>query len=412
MKQLCINIDWFEIFTYEPYDFGTPESFEKLGFRVAVRDYGTRVYKQMFTVIASGNPWIEVRREPKSVVSEGGILRDNACSIRLVNRTCYEPEAIKTLYEFLSSLGYSYKGKSICAVSRVDIALDFREFEGGLKPETFIRDYLGGKYAKINQSRITAWGQDFFSDKYYHACKWGSPSSMVSTKVYDKTKEMAEQKTKPWIIDSWVQSGLLSSVSDETTIWRLEFSINSDCKFWISDKNKFDEYYQNNDIEVWVNTSNYFKIIAGLVSHYFRFVEVMDGESKYKCPQVKLFDFEDCERYLPKPLRNLMESGRGERAAINKMLKLKASGMLSDPACQTLDLAMEIFQQVYAYRKQFGTRGMEEFMMSDTRRRDAQRLADLLLKMEEDTSLDLQVRLSITLIRENFWQYVNRVILT
>lgn len=412
MNKLCINIDWFEIFCYEPADFGDPESFEKIGFRCAMRDYGTRIYKQMFTVIADGTPWIEVRREPKSVASEGGILNDGACSIRLVNRTCYEPDAVKTLYNFLSSLGYHYKKKTICAISRVDICLDFKSFLTYDHPEDFLREYLGGKYAKINQTRLQAWGQDFFSDKYYHALKWGSPSSMISTKVYDKTKEMAEEKTKPWIIDSWIQSGLLSSEADSTTVWRLEFSINSDCKFWISDVNKFDDYYQNNDIEVWCNTDNYMRIIAGLIGHYFKFVEVQEGISKYKCPVVKLFELDNCERYLPKPIRNLMESGRGERAAINKIRKLRDTGLVSPRANDVLKDAQEIFETIYAYRKQFGTRGIEEYINVTTHRNDAKRFADLLLDIEGDSSLDLELRQAVSILRENYWGYLQHRILT
>lgn len=412
MKQLCINIDWFEVFCYEPADFGRPSDYEQMGFRVAIRDYGTRVFKQMFTVIAGGNPWIEVRREPKSVASEGGIMNDGACSIRLVNRSCYEPEAVKTLYTFLASVGYNYKKKTVCAISRVDLCLDFRTFADDYKPEVFLKEYLGGKYAKINQTKLQAWGQDFFSDKYFHALKWGSPSSMVSTKVYDKTKEMAEEKTKPWIIDSWVQSGLLSSYADESTVWRLEFSINADCKFWITDQNKFDEYYQNNDIEIWVNPDNYMRIIAGLVSHYFRFVEVQEGKNKYKCPVVKLFNFDYCERYLPKPLRNLMESGRGERAVINKLRKVAASGMVTDRSVDVLEDAVKIFEEIYAYRKQFGTRGIEQYMQNTTKFNDCQRFADLLLDLQEDTSLDLDLRLAVSQLRENYWDYMRKKILT
>ena len=408
MKQLCINIDWFEVFCYEPADFGSPESFEKIGFRVAMRDYGTRVYKQMFTVIADGTPWIEVRRQPKSIASEGGIMNDGACSIRLVNRSCYEPDAVKTLYNFLSQLGYHYHNKAICAISRVDICLDFKSFLSHPHPEDFLREYLGGKYAKINQTRIQAWGQDFFSDKYYHAIKWGSPSSMVSTKVYDKTKEMAEEKTKPWIIDSWVHAGLLSSVTDETTIWRLEFSLNSDCKFWIQDNNKFDSYYLNNEIEMWCNTDNYFRIVAGLVGHYFRFVEVQPDKTKYKCPKVELFDFDNCERYLPRPLRNLMESGRGERAAINKIRKLIDLGVCSDRANDVLKDAMAIFETIYGYRRQYGPDGIEHFVNVSTHRKDAERFAALLLDISSDTSIDLQLRQAVELLRENFWEYLKQ----
>lgn len=412
MKQACINIDWFEVFAYEPADFGRPADFEQIGFRVAMRDYGTRVFKQMFTVIAGGFPWIEVRREPKSVASEGGILHDGACSIRLVNRSCYEPKAVAQLYEFMASVGYHYRSKAICAVSRVDICLDFLTFADGTKPEDFLTQYLGGNYAKINQSRLQAWGEDYFSSKYYHACKWGSPSSMVSTKIYNKTKEMAEEKTKPWIIDSWIAAGLLADVKDETTIWRLEFSMNSECKFWITDNNKADTYVLNNDIECWCIEDNYMRIMAGLVSHYFRFVKVEPSVSKYKSKPIQLFDFDNTERYLPKPLRNLMESGRGERAAINKLRKLVATGVCSPRANDVLRDSIRIFEEIYHYRKTYGTKGIEEYITTTTHRNDCQRFADLLLSIQEDTSLDLELRQAVSILRENFWGYLEHRILT
>lgn len=412
MKKVCINIDWFEVFAYEPPFFGAPEDYEKLGFRVAVRDYGTRVYKQMFTVIASGLPWLEVRRLPKSVASEGGILHDGACNIRLVNRSCYEPNAISILYKFLSELGYNYKNKSVCIVSRVDIAIDFKTFCHKRSVPAFLKQYLGGKYAKINQSRLCAWGTDYFSEKYYHACKWGSPSSMVSTKIYDKTKELAEERNKPWIRDAWVAAGLHHDTLDETNIWRLEFSLNSDCKFWITDVNHHDDYYLNNDIYMWCNEKRYIKIMAGLTSHYFKFVEVLPDKPKYKCPVVQLFDFDDCERYLPRPLRNLLESGRGEQAAINKIRKVIASNALSPRAKDVMTDAIEIFELIYGYRKLNGDKGIEKFVSDVTHRNDVERFAQMLADIEGDTSCELELRQAVSILREHFWGYFTRKITT
>ena len=152
--------------------------------------------------------------------------------------------------------------------------------------------------------------------------------------------------------------------------------------------------------------------MAGLVGHYFKFVIVDPNKSKYKCDEIALFDFNNCERYLPKPIRNLMESGRGERAAINKIRKLRDTGIVSPRANDVLKDAQEIFETIYAYRKQFGTRGIEQYINVTTHRNDAKRFADLLLDIEGDTSLDLELRQAVSILRENYWGYLQHRILT
>lgn len=106
-----------------------------------------------------------------------------------------------------------------------------------------------------------------------------------------------------------------------------------------------------------------------------------------------------------------MESGRGERAVINKLNKLAASDMLTARSVEVLQDAVKIFEEIYAYRKQFGTRGLEQYMQNVTKFNDCQRFADLLLEMQRDTSLDLDLRLAVSQLRENYWDYMRKKIL-
>ena len=68
-KKRCVNIDWLEVYCLEdrheyPCD---AEYFRRHGYLVQERDYGTRQYNQMFTILDKwGNPMIEVRRDPPS----------------------------------------------------------------------------------------------------------------------------------------------------------------------------------------------------------------------------------------------------------------------------------------------------------------------------------------------------------
>ena len=63
----CVNIDWLEVFAMEigaPHD---ADYFIRAGFVVHVREYGTRIYNEMFTLDGQdGHPLLEVRRNPKN----------------------------------------------------------------------------------------------------------------------------------------------------------------------------------------------------------------------------------------------------------------------------------------------------------------------------------------------------------
>ena len=155
-KIRCVNLDWLEVHCREPITLKLDaDYFRTNGVWVEERGYGTRIYREMFTILGTdGQPYCEVRRNP---ASQGlhGIHDPNECHLRLVNRSCYFDNAASSFKEFLERWGY-YDIR----ISRVDVCLDFAVFDKGDDPAAFVRRYFRHKYAKINQGNISSHGKD------------------------------------------------------------------------------------------------------------------------------------------------------------------------------------------------------------------------------------------------------------
>ncbi|MGD7646410.1 hypothetical protein, partial [Ralstonia pseudosolanacearum] len=80
--------------------------FRERGCEVLEREYGTRIYREMFVIYGSdGLPAIEVRRNPASS-GLNGIHDAEETHIRLVNRMCYYDDAAESLAKWLKSYDY------------------------------------------------------------------------------------------------------------------------------------------------------------------------------------------------------------------------------------------------------------------------------------------------------------------
>ena len=281
----CVNIDWLECYCLEDY-IGYPHDatfFEERGWTVRVRDYGTPMYEQMFTVIDTyGEPYAEIRRKPKSDNTKNkGIFDPMSCHVRLVNRSCYSDHAAEWFARFLDENGFCFR-----RISRIDICLDFERFDFGDDPQKFIQRYMAGRYAKINQANISAHGLDQWDGRQWNSLSWGSKKSMVTTRLYDKTMELREGKDKPYIRQSWQATGLVDDwVSLEKhrhdgstykpVIWRLEFAVKSGtnnwfvCEDWNGDRRKLQSY--RNTLDIYTDRHKIFDVFLSLAYHYFHF---------------------------------------------------------------------------------------------------------------------------------------------
>lgn len=306
-KPRCINIDWLECYCIEnpsqsPCD---AQYFRDRGWSVIERPYGTRQYSQMFTLLdRHDEPFIEIRREPVAAENSSlskGIFSPFSCHIRLTNKWCYTDDAVSVYSEFLAR--YEYE---IQRLYRLDICLDFEKFDSGDDPHKFMLRYLQGRYSKINQTNYANHGKDRWEKRDPNSISWGAPTSMVSTKFYNKTLELAEQKDKPYIRVAWQNAGLvddyvtLTRKSDDgntykPTIWRVEFSIKSSARAWFiyEDCNgaKTKKLTHEHTLGLYATKDNQLKAFAFLAHHYFHFKKYIDGQRKDRCPDKVLFNF-------------------------------------------------------------------------------------------------------------------------
>lgn len=295
----CCNLDWLEVFCIEPDEPRTADYFEAHGVAVRKRDYGTRVYREMFVVLDRDNlPYCEVRREPVGQLTGTSILPYGSCHIRLVNRSCYFDRAAETLRQWLSAWGYEFQ-----RISRLDVCLDFERFDRGDIPAKFLKRYLEGKFRKINQGRIHVHGEDTWTGQTYNSCSWGSRHSQVSTKLYNKTLELREVHDKPYIRQSWFECGLVDHPVElykvrsdgsryQPEIWRLEFSISSAVRNWYTieeDGNHRKLHSYRHDLEAWNTREKCYDKFISLVPHYFMFRYYEEGVRKDRCQEKVLF---------------------------------------------------------------------------------------------------------------------------
>lgn len=337
----CINLDWLEVYVAEPIaEPRDADFYRQQGFYVEVREYGTRVYEEMFTLFSNVEhfPFIEVRRRPKS----GGVLPINAAHVRFNNRYCYYDNAGEIMLQFLQRYGLSF-----VSISRVDICLDFVKFDRGDDPEKFIKRYIGHKYAKINQAQARAFFNDEWERREFNSLSWGSKSSDVTTKLYNKTLELYDESVgafrKPYILQSWFAAGIIDDpvkclkCGDDgamyhPTVWRLEFSINSNVRGWLKIKkngNAGDVLSIRNTLEQYANRTLLVPVFDLLQQHYFHFKKFRRGVSKYNCPDKVLFDFNAGEEFY-RVIRPA--SPAKPEALIARLLKYLQAYQLTAPA--------------------------------------------------------------------------------
>lgn len=281
----CVNIDWLEVYVLESNENYpcNADYFRRKGYLVHEREYGTRVYKEMFEIVDEmNNPLIEIRRNPASGASDFHGLSEFSSHIRLPNWVLYQGNPIEFLRDFLLKNDYIFK-----RIYRIDICYDFEKFDFGDKPARFAQRYLEGKFRKINQCNLTAHGFDAWEGCNYNSLSWGSRSSMVSTKLYNKTLELKEAKNdKPWIKTSWMLHGLIDNPCSMTKkdtngelyhpeIWRVEFSMKSEADGWIvyemQNRKKVAKQAIPHRLEMFDSKEKLWLRFQNLAYHYFHF---------------------------------------------------------------------------------------------------------------------------------------------
>lgn len=301
----CINIDWLEVHALEPIDsVRDAEYFRAQGWGVDERPYGTRVYNQMFTLILpNGERFLEIRRAPSASESSKAaqFFEVNSMHIRLCNRTCYIKGCAQLLADFMEQHNIMFK-----RIARIDIALDFEKFDKGDNPQDFLTRYLNGRYSKVNQGNVRAYGKDLWDGRFWNSVAWGAKKSMIGTKLYNKTLELREAHDKPYIRQAWAAAGLVDDFIQLTKkgkdgtyykpeIWRVEFSIQSSVKGWFTmehdELGNPKKHSFKNTLDCYKTRDDLLRVFASLASHYFHFKHFEADQRKDRCKDKVLFDF-------------------------------------------------------------------------------------------------------------------------
>ena len=281
----CVNLDWLEVSCDEDYSLYpcNADFFREQGFFVHERDYGTRVWGQVFTIEdQDGHDWIEIRRAPSSGNSEFKGLTEYSCRLRVVNAQLYVKDCTQRLLAFLVRFNYTFK-----RIFRIDIAYDFEKFDYGDQPARFARRYIERKFRKINQCKLRVIGDDNWTDFDWESLSWGSQTSMVSTKMYNKSKELKTvSKQKTWIPMAWFENGLIDDPINRTKrredgtiyepeIWRIEFSMKSKADRWLVIENQGGKHVKKTAIphtpDMFDSPDKLWQRFQDLAYHYFRF---------------------------------------------------------------------------------------------------------------------------------------------
>lgn len=342
----CVNIDWLEMYCYEPKEPRPAEYFEGLGLDVTRREYGTKHWSEVFTIHdENGCEFMEVRRAPRHGAGDHHtIYPDNACNLRLVNRYCYFDTAAWIMSDFIEKHDYQIR-----RIFRIDLAIDLKIFDSGDKPESVVRRIVRHKYTKIYQSRRSVHGADHWSDCDDNSISWGKKGSMVVTRFYNKSLELAEVHDKPWIRQAWFESGLIDDpiapiIVDEhgrvvgDPVWRLEFQINSSARGWFVAEGDHKNEYVEHTLETYWNRPLIQQAIACLVSHYFNFRIFEPNKTKYDCAEKILFKWstEDVHYTLRNGLVRRTYDNKGSQA-LRWVNRLRAM-MPSEDVSRALDV--------------------------------------------------------------------------
>lgn len=351
----CVNIDWLELYCLESPNLYpcNAEYYRRQGYDVRERDYGTRQYREMFTIVdRDGLPWVEIRRNPvagEDAKGVKGMFNIYSCHIRLSNVACYSNDPVIKLEDFLFQFQYD-----VSRIFRLDICLDFERFDKGDDPSDVLNRYLKGKYTKINQSNISAHGRDLWDGRKWNSVSWGNPKSMVSTKMYNKTMELQTAKDKPYIRYAWQMAGLVDDYINLTKtkangskykpeIWRVEFSIKSSARAWyvIEDNShrKTKQVALPHSLNLYETREQLLTAFASLSHHYFHFKHYQANRRKDRCQDKVLFVF-DKEDTVYKIDRLITDRPRNNaddtlKARLEQYREHRANKAIYD-ACQTI----------------------------------------------------------------------------
>ena len=383
MPKFAISCDWLQIYAlYFEADLLAYIPMESLGYTITLQPYSTQQFRKIYTVYDSQNRhYADIQLCPVS-----SIISKNGCIIKLSNRVLYSPNFADEFTRFLSSYDFRYQN-----ISRLDVCYDCNVFHNGMKPSRLLRSFLSKNILKNGQTRYTLAGSTdgnplvslseeittitassayidadqstkehlikchlngkFKSDKFgnfsihgtsqtvrdFSYIMFGSRSSPVCAYMYDKTRELAEVKDKPYIRQLWALNGLDQSLP----VWRVEISIKSSRTKLVSLSTGEVARLSPDDLKFQSDISDIFHTYA---EKYFHFKENDLKANKTRMRSLSLFPALGAVTKRPITLTNKTDTIKSDKIFLKKLSLLSVDiPYLSDEGKAAIEVVKRDF---------------------------------------------------------------------
>lgn len=255
------------------------------------------------------------------------------CIAKVCNSLLYRAGWAQLFLDCLRACGWR-----IVSVNRLDLCCDFNEFVEGRSPRWFVHDYLSKptksrpSFIRRGSNKWRAVGERSLANNAIDTLSWGTRDSPVQVNLYNKSKELEEVHSKPWIIEKWQQNGLKHGQQADGSlayVWRVEFSLNpSAIAFRSKDRKEIKDF----GISMVENQSSLLELFRILLPRYFQFYFIpwKDCPKHVKDLQpVTLFNLDHASNFVPMTLNRTISTGRTERL-LSKRLRTIMEGKVFD----------------------------------------------------------------------------------
>ena len=238
-----------------------------------------------------------------------------AGALKLENSVLYLSDWYFTLTDILAVLGWVPK-----KFSRLDLCADFNYFIGGLLPSTFLRTYIrkqDASYIRVGSNKFCVYGLKDMHTTSYDSIRWGSRQNGVSVYMYNKSRELAEVKNKPYIRALWAKHNLSTTLD----VWRVEISITSQGLGLKSASDSMLHTLFVDDFDKPEACRDIFKVYA---SKHFRFLKTdRSAKRKRDLKEVELLDLQTECPLRPVAIVNTADTGRMESIISRKLHSMR-----------------------------------------------------------------------------------------
>lgn len=348
--QYLINVDWFQIFAIrndavllEKGCFYAGKSRNDKGY---VNQYLLDKSEE-FHPLYSTSYAVKLRKFTLAHIflhPRMSVLDPMAVSLKMSNRVLYASNWAWYLYDILEALSLTFKN-----ITRVDVCCDFTHFINDLHPVTFIKRFLATESTEDSPMYVRDGSNKYFTigekvqmedgfELLTEYLRFGTRNSGVCTYLYNKSKELRDKKSKPYIRKAWVDGGLIEDTEDAPDVYRLEFSITQKGTR-IEDLSSREDIIQEQmrrrlycklveipfcrtlALEDFKSAEYVEAIFWTYQRKYFSFRAPNENKTKSTWPHVNLFGQQPIPPYVPRHMNQDLDCGVAERNAISTIRK-------------------------------------------------------------------------------------------